>query len=576
MVSMARSWLASAELPSKFWFFAVKRAAEICNYFPYRIEDGTWTTPLELAHHSKPDLRVLFKMFGLAAVRREKNGDLQLGKFEKQSIPMIAVGRCPHSNGLQFYNPENGSLVSSIDYRFQLSTTSGAHFQYKYQAGTFLYRLDETNSIFAPKFNIDSSVLVHTHSPPSTAKIIGIPSYQAPNIYTVAFRDGSVAEYTEDLLSLAPDHMIVSTILPSWIKGGANATLFLESMPKPKHGVLQQQSGDWLFFPGKSLDGIVLEDFQANCQSLLDTGQLFKGHAKFKNVYDTRNHVSLRDCVLRHISAHGLKSLVAPTSLKAHLKLDPSDKAIWDAAYNEEYDGLAELPTWEVITESQYKQLCKGKKALPTMAIATIKYDANNRPKRAKYRLVVLGNHDYHTWSKEEIAAPVMSQMELRLLTSLAVFHKRVLKNCDVKQAFIQSSLPPDEEYFLRPPPGCIRSKPGEYWRLLRSLYGLKRAPKLWYTMLSSHLRSMGLTQSTHSPCIFTGILLPGEPPIYIGIYVDDIIYFSCSDAVERKFEELLSTLGSVDFMGQVSLFLGTEFTWVWESVCCSYSTVIY
>jgi hypothetical protein len=35
------------------------------------------------------------------------------------------------------------------------------------------------------------------------------------------------------------------------------------------------------------------------------------------------------------------------------------------------------------------------------MAIATIKYDDRNRPKRAKYRLVVLGNLNYHTWSKE-------------------------------------------------------------------------------------------------------------------------------------------------------------------------------
>jgi hypothetical protein len=111
-------------------------------------------------------------------------------------------------------------------------------------------------------------------------------------------------------------------------------------------------------------------------------------------------------------------------------------------------------------------------------------YDENNKPKRAKYHLVVLGNLDYHTWSKEETAAPVLSQLELCLLTSLAVHHKRVLKNCDIKQAFIQSSLPPDEEYFLHPPPGCPRSQSGQYWQLLRSLYGLKRAPKLWYTML--------------------------------------------------------------------------------------------
>jgi hypothetical protein len=54
-------------------------------------------------------------MFGLAAVRREKNGNSQIGKFEAQSTPMIVVGRCQHSNGLQFYNPENGTFVSSID-----------------------------------------------------------------------------------------------------------------------------------------------------------------------------------------------------------------------------------------------------------------------------------------------------------------------------------------------------------------------------------------------------------------------------------------------------------------------------
>jgi hypothetical protein len=469
MTSMARNWLASAELPAKFWFYAVKRAAEVCNYFPVKFDDGPWSTPFELAHHVKPDLRVLFKMFGLAAVRRERtSSNLSLNKFESQSVPMIAVGRCPNSMGLQFFDPVSGSLVSSIDYKFQLHTTSGAFFKYRYQPGTFFYRLDESTSIFSPKFSIESSVYVHTHSPPSVATVIGIPTYQSPNLYTVSFRDGSISEYTEDMLSLAPvEGVLVSTLLPSWIKGGANATLFLESMSKPRHGSLKFHSDNWYFFPGKSSEGILLPDLQANCQHLLDSGQLFRGHTKFKNVYNTRSQLGLRDCVLRHVSAHGLKSLLAPNSLKHHRSLDPADKQVWDAAYDEEYDGLESLLTWEVITKAQYKQLSKGKRALPTMALATIKYDANNKPKRAKYRIVVLGNLDYHTWSKEETAAPVMSQLELRLLTSLAVYHKRVLKNCDVKQAFIQSSLPENEEYFLCPPPGCPRSQPGHYWRLL-------------------------------------------------------------------------------------------------------------
>jgi hypothetical protein len=85
--------------------------------------------------------------------------------------------------------------------------------------------------------------------------------------------------------------------------------------------------------------------------------------------------------------------------------------------------GLSNIPTWEVNTEAQFKLLSKGVKPLPSMAISTIKYNAHNKLKRAKYQLVVLGNLDYHHWSKDSIAAPVMSQLELRLLTSLAVYH---------------------------------------------------------------------------------------------------------------------------------------------------------
>jgi hypothetical protein len=129
-----------------------------------------------------------------------------------------------------------------------------------------------------------------------------------------------------------------------------------------------------------------------------------------------------------------------------------------------------------------------------------------------------------------------MSHLELRLLTALAILHKRTLKTCDIKQAFVQSSLPPNEEYFVEPPIGCLWSPPNSYWHLIRSLYGLRHAPKLWYEKLSSHLKSMGLKCSSNSPCLFIGTILEGEAPIYVGIYVDDIIYFSPSDKVERKF----------------------------------------
>jgi len=152
---------------------------------------------------------------------------------------MIAVEHCLNSNGIQFYNPSNGTFVSSIDYCFQNNVTSGTHFSLCYQPRVFIYRLDESNSLFAPKYPLDSSVHVHTHSPPTIAKLIGIPTYSKPSVYTVAFRDGSIAEYTDDLLSMVPTSQSpVTSLLPNWVKGGCNATFFLSDMPKPRHGTL--------------------------------------------------------------------------------------------------------------------------------------------------------------------------------------------------------------------------------------------------------------------------------------------------------------------------------------------------
>jgi len=61
------------------------------------------------------------------------------------------------------------------------------------------------------------------------------------------------------------------------------------------------------------------------------------------------------------------------------------------------------------------------KHILPAMAISTIKYDEVGKPKRAKYRIIALGNLEKHKWTKTEYYAPVMSLLELCLLTALSI-----------------------------------------------------------------------------------------------------------------------------------------------------------
>ena len=53
-----------------------------------------------------------------------------------------------------------------------------------------------------------------------------------------------------------------------------------------------------------------------------------------------------------------------------------------------------------------------------------------------------------------------------------------------------------------------------------------------------------------------------GTTPIYVGLYVDDLVYYSKSDKVEEWFENQLKSHVKVDFMGDASWFLGQRYDW--------------
>jgi hypothetical protein len=147
-------------------------------------------------------------------------------------------------------------------------------------------------------------------------------------------------------------------------------------------------------------------------------------------------------------------------------------------------------------------------------------------------------------------------------MTSMAVQSGRREKQGDCKNAFCQSYLPNDETIIISPPKRCPVSKIGHLWLLRKTLYGLRRSPYHWYQAIKAIFLAMGLTMSPHDPCVFYGTLKDGLPPIYIGIYVDDFKYFSLADETELLFEQQLGSKCRVDFMGEVSWFLGCKYEW--------------
>ena len=561
LLKMARNWLASSLLPSSFWWHAVKRAAEMANYIPLKL-DTKLTTPHELVFGEKPNFQNILPMFSVAYVDYKNIHTLHL-----QTVKAILIGRSDLSHALEFYHPHTKRVLTSAIYRLDETLTAGPSFGLPYDGGFYFHKFTNTSQQYiAPKFEPNEKVLINTRPTSTPGTVVTIP-LQDNNIYTIQLQDGSMHQYPEDQIlktTNSNDNELQLHTIPKWINHLSKVTLFLNSMDKPKHGYLIKQGDEFRFRPGHKTTNVYipLPNFESTVMNLIETHQIFQGHPHFKKIMQAKQTYLLSKTVARHVSAAGLTSSDVPTLLQ-HKNLSQGDKQIWDNAYAEEYFGLKNLPAWTSITEQEYKRMRHiYKTTLPTMAISTIKYDEMGKPNRAKYRIVALGNLDPHEWSRADCYAPVMSLLELRLITAIAVRHKRTLKAGDIKQAFVQAVLPPEENYVLKPPPGCPLTPPNTYWLLKRTLYGLKRSPRHWYDKAVQLLHKIGLRRCKHSPCLFYGEVIPGLPPLYLGLYVDDFVYFSESDKVEKEFENKLQAYTTVNFMGTVTHFLGIRFQW--------------
>jgi hypothetical protein len=156
-------------------------------------------------------------------------------------------------------------------------------------------------------------------------------------------------------------------------------------------------------------------------------------------------------------------------------------------------------------------------------------------PLHAKSCIVVLGNHKDHVWTKSEKYTPVFCPDTLRLMVGMAVKRRCTLKQGNCKNAFCQGILPADEVTIIKPPIGNPDAEKDKYWLLKRTLYGLRRSPRHWYTKIKGILQSLGLHKNASNPCLFTGFIIdpsnpvvkPSSTPLTLGIYINDFVYLS-------------------------------------------------
>ena len=157
---MARSWLSSHLLPSSFWFHAIKRACEISNYIPI-IAKGQHTTPFEIVHHQKPDLRTLFPMFSVAYIDKDEDSTTQRGNFSSLTLRVICIGRLSKANCLEFYHPPSKQILTRAVYHLDPILASGPIFNLRYDGRLFFNTYhNDSDTHQKPTFYLQSTVFI--------------------------------------------------------------------------------------------------------------------------------------------------------------------------------------------------------------------------------------------------------------------------------------------------------------------------------------------------------------------------------------------------------------------------------
>ena len=289
---MARSFLTSNLVPSKFWWWALKRATEISNYIPIKI-DNSYTTPFELAYNQKPDLRNLLPLFSVAYLSRYKDGNITRKNVHSHSIRAILVGRDPVSNAFLFYHPGTKRTLTSDDFTIDETLPSGPAFRLEYDGGLYFNKYTDFNdNLRPPQFIPQQKVYIINQTPALQAEILTTPISPLDRIYAVKHTDDTIHQYLENELSASDPSLNLetnnpsTTFFPSWINNISKATLYLKSMKKPVRGLLILRDNEWYFRHGTNTNNksTHLPDFFSNAHDLYKTNQLFEGHPKTKTI----------------------------------------------------------------------------------------------------------------------------------------------------------------------------------------------------------------------------------------------------------------------------------------------------
>ena len=235
-----------------------------------------------------------------------------------------------------------------------------------------------------------------------------------------------------------------------------------------------------------------------------------------------------------------------PSGYKTMLKHPHSHE--FKAAASAELQNVKDNQTW---VEVQRSDIPAGTRIHDSMFVFKTKRDSDGRFLKFKARLTFRGDQQDDvgdTW------APTIHAETWRFLLAVGARLDLEMSQMDIAGAFLKEHMPADmDDMYMRLP--VAHTGDPIFVRLLRSLYGLREAPRIFHLGLRKHLLKLGFRTSMFDTCLFSKKNADGST-VWAAIHVDDIFVFASSTAARDAFRAGMEARYELSWQDEASSFL--------------------
>uniref|UniRef100_A0AAV1T6S9 Reverse transcriptase Ty1/copia-type domain-containing protein n=1 Tax=Peronospora matthiolae TaxID=2874970 RepID=A0AAV1T6S9_9STRA len=216
----------------------------------------------------------------------------------------------------------------------------------------------------------------------------------------------------------------------------------------------------------------------------------------------------------------------------------------------------AELESMRLRGVFRAAKLPNGQRAIGTKWVFKIKRKADGSIEKYKARLVAKGFRQKYGIDYTETFSPVVKYVTLRMVIAISKHFGWPIDQLDVVTAFLYGVM--KEQVFCVIPEGVELDSTFDCLELVKSIYGLKQASRVWNETFDEYVCSIGFQVSDFDPCLY--IKTSDGHCVFILVYVDDVLVTGSSLELIAQTKNDLKTRFEMTDSGKCAFVLGSSF----------------